>query len=640
MQFKHPEILWALLLLLIPILIHLLQLRRFKKTPFTNVAMLQRVVTESKKSQNLKKWLLLFTRLLLIAALVIAFTQPFSAKTEALTQKETVLYLDNSFSMQAKRNGMSLLTKSIQDLLQIVPEDEVFSLFTNNETFRDVTIKQVQNRLLNLEMTPEQLSLGQVALKAGALYSDSEQSLKNLIVISDLQDRLQPDESFQNLTNLYLVQTLPDNTKNIYIDSLYLGQADGNQIPLHIDVVGMEEGNTTPISLYDGDKLIAKTAVRGSGSEISKSILTLEQGKSIKGRVVIDDPVLRFDNHFYFNIDKRNNPKVLVISEDEASFLNRIFTEDLFDFQSFTLNELKYNLLESQNTIVLSGLKTIPNSLSIALVQFVKNGGGLVIIPNNEGIELDSYNLFFGQIGSLRFGEELSLEKKITGISFQHPLYRNVFEQEVENFDYPSVKKSYSVSSRPSVALAFGDETPFLLSFENCYVFTGSLQRENSNFINSPLVVPTFYNIAEQSLKGASVYQQIGKEQHVDIDYHLGQDNVIKLGNANMEFIPLQQSFSNKVRLRFTENPNEDGIYGVIAGNDTLQHLSFNYQRNESMLSYLSPNEIPQAKVHSNIDELFTQLQEDNSITDYWKWFVIFALLFALLELLIQKMFP
>jgi hypothetical protein len=46
MQFKYPEILWGLLLLLIPILIHLFQLRRFKKTLFTNVKFLKLVVSE------------------------------------------------------------------------------------------------------------------------------------------------------------------------------------------------------------------------------------------------------------------------------------------------------------------------------------------------------------------------------------------------------------------------------------------------------------------------------------------------------------------------------------------------------------------------------------------------------------------
>ena len=41
MQFKHPEILYFLLLLIVPILVHLFQLRRFKKQEFTNVKLLK-----------------------------------------------------------------------------------------------------------------------------------------------------------------------------------------------------------------------------------------------------------------------------------------------------------------------------------------------------------------------------------------------------------------------------------------------------------------------------------------------------------------------------------------------------------------------------------------------------------------------
>ena len=134
MQFKHPELLWALLVLLIPIIVHLFQLRRFKKTPFTNVAMLQKVVAESRKSSTIKKWLLLFTRMALLSCLVIAFAQPFFANKDALKEKETVIYLDNSFSMQGKKDGLSLLEKSIQDFLRVVPDNTTFTLFTNDKT--------------------------------------------------------------------------------------------------------------------------------------------------------------------------------------------------------------------------------------------------------------------------------------------------------------------------------------------------------------------------------------------------------------------------------------------------------------------------------------------------------------------------
>lgn len=117
MQFKHPELLWALLLLLIPIIIHLFQLRRFQKITFTNVKFLKNVKLQTRKSSQIKKWLVLITRLLLLACLVFAFTQPFTTNSDTFNAKnETVIYLDNSFSMEAKGNNGSLLNEAIQDV--------------------------------------------------------------------------------------------------------------------------------------------------------------------------------------------------------------------------------------------------------------------------------------------------------------------------------------------------------------------------------------------------------------------------------------------------------------------------------------------------------------------------------------------
>ena len=124
MQFKHPELLWALLLLLIPIIIHLFQLRRFQKEAFTNVKLLKNIKLQTRKSSQLKKWLTLLTRLLLLACAILAFAQPFTTNSEKFKSKnETVLYLDNSFSMQAKGSNGSLLNEAIQDILLNYNED-------------------------------------------------------------------------------------------------------------------------------------------------------------------------------------------------------------------------------------------------------------------------------------------------------------------------------------------------------------------------------------------------------------------------------------------------------------------------------------------------------------------------------------
>ncbi|NNF81477.1 MAG: hypothetical protein HKM99_01920, partial [Flavobacteriaceae bacterium] len=114
MQFKQPEILYALILLLIPIIVHLFQLRRFKKVPFTNVEFLKTVTKQTRKSRVLKKWLVLATRLLMLAAIILAFAQPFTSENEeALTESETVIYLDNSFSMQAKGDRGELMRRAV-----------------------------------------------------------------------------------------------------------------------------------------------------------------------------------------------------------------------------------------------------------------------------------------------------------------------------------------------------------------------------------------------------------------------------------------------------------------------------------------------------------------------------------------------
>lgn len=179
MQFKYPEVLYALFLLLIPILVHLFQLRRFEKTAFTNVKFLQNVILQTRKSSQLKKWLILCTRLLALAALVFAFAQPYFANRDIVkTEKETVIYLDNSFSMETKGEKGALLKRAVQELLNTVPENEEISIFTNTETFKNTTIKSIRNELLQLEYSHQQEAIPSVILKGRKLFSKQKNSVK------------------------------------------------------------------------------------------------------------------------------------------------------------------------------------------------------------------------------------------------------------------------------------------------------------------------------------------------------------------------------------------------------------------------------------------------------------------------------
>jgi len=637
MQFKHPELLWALFLLLIPIIIHLFQLRRFKKTPFTNVAMLQKVTAESRKSNSLKKWLLLLTRLLLLTCLIIAFAQPFFAKNTALQEKEMVIYLDDSFSMQAKKEGLSLLEQAVQDLVKTVPNNTKFSLFTNNLTLNNVALKNVQNQLLSLDYSPNQLSFSEVILKAKSLFSRSKATAKSLIIISDFQERKQnfQQDSIKDL-KIHLVDLKPDETNNISIDSLYLNNSTKNKFELNIEVSGIPEGETVPISIYNANRLIAKTAVANNASKKTTTTLSLPKNEVIKGRVTLSDNSLVYDNNFYFNIDERDKIKVLAIGNAESGFLNRIFTQDEFEFENRNLKNLNYSEIDQQNLVIINGISAIPTSLQAILKQFHQKNGSMVMIPALNP-DSNTYNTFLSGLTAIKFNAKMEQEQKITTIAFDHPLFENVFEKKVSNFDYPKVKTFWSISSNSPQLLSFANNAPFLVGNNNVFVFTASLNDENSNFKNAPLIVPTFYNIGLNSLKNPKLYATIGDNTIIDVSKKIEKDHVLKVAKTGVEFIPLQQSFSNKVQLSFLDNPDTDGIYSLIDANDTLRNISFNYNREESILRYQNTADFAVSSIQNDIPKVFENMAKDNSITQYWKWFIIFALVFALVEVLIQK---
>ena len=637
MQFKYPELLWALLALLIPIFIHLFQLRRFKKTAFTNVKLLQKVVSESRKSSTIKKWLLLATRLLLIGALVIAFAQPFFAEIGSLQEKETVIYLDDSFSMQAKINTSSLLETAIQELIGVIPKDQKFSLFTNHQSFSEVTIDDIQNDLLQLNFTEEQLKLDEIYLKAATFFSPNQNTQKRILVISDFQERIAPinDVESGNIQS-HLVKLVPSQIGNIAIDSAFINSTNEMNLELTVLLSSNSEIESVPVSLFNKAKLIAKTSAVFDSDRKAKIDFTLAKDEVIDAKIEIQESGLSYDNQLFFNINQKEKIKVLVINEGNADYLKRIFPEKEFQFLSYPPSNLNYSLLESQNIIFLNELKAIPNGLYNALVSFSTNGGSLVIIPSNEP-DINTYNQLLNPFFATAFAEKITAERNISNIAFSHPLYTNVFEKQVTNFLYPKVFSYLKIKTNAPPILSFENGDPFLVGLNGIYAFTASIATENSNFKNSPLIVPTLYKMGINSLKLPELYQVIGFTNQLDIPVLLEKDNIIKIVKDDYEFIPKQQSLANKVSLFFDENLWEDGIFNIINGDTNVGNISFNYPRTESNLVYMNTDNIKSNSYQTSIPALFKSLEKDNLVTELWKWFIILALLFILVEVLIQK---
>lgn len=637
MLFKHPELFWALFLLIIPILIHLFQLRKFQNTPFTNVKLLEKVISKSRKSSTLKKWLLLLTRLCFLLALILAFTRPYLANTSIAFKREMVIYLDNSFSMQARINNISSLEKSVQEIIQTIPADMDISLFTNKEVFQNTTVKGLRESLMALDFTYEQLDYNQIILKGKSLFSKEENAIKNLILISDFQSRDLQDSLFIGEDiSIHHVRTIPDDLSNVSIDSAYIRDVNISTKELWVNLSSQSELETIPVSLFDKDRLIAKNAAKFDENKTAEVLFTLPPAESIQGTITISDAGLSYDNQFFFNLNKKEQIRVLAIGNEDSGFLGRIFTKDDFIFLSTDLKNINYSELAIQNLIILNEVEALPNSLKDAISVFLSKGGNLVIIPALEG-SMSDYNSLIPKALETSLNSLVKEERSVTDINFNHPIYRSVFTQSVQNFQFPKVQSYFELKTKLPSIINFQDKSPFLVGNSSIYIFSAPLSSPNSTFKNSPLIVPTFYNIGTNSLKLSNLFFEIGGNNEVDIPVSLGQDDVLKLLNADFEFIPNQIRYPTKTTIKFIENPNKDGIYAINNKVETLQHIAFNYDRAESIMDYPSLETLNAASLESNLTESFKNIEKELSITELWKWFIIFAIIFMLCEVLIQK---
>jgi len=638
MQFKHPELLYALFLLLIPIFIHLFQLRKFQKVAFTNVAFLKKVTIQTRKSSQLKKWLTLLMRLLALACIILAFAQPFTASKTALnTEKETVLYVDNSFSMQLKGNEGPLLQRALQQLYAQTIATENVSWFTNDYSQKNTSLQDFKNDILSVNYTQKQLTPSEIILKSNQLFSKNNTAEKRLIVVSDFQLKGSfPSQDIGKTENIKIdvVQLKAINAKNISLDTAYvLNKNLIVKVTSHGEISG-----TIPVSLFNKETLIAKTAIDFSNQRTKSISFEINEISNFKGKLEINDPNLIFDNTLYFNINETKKIKVLSLNESSTTYLQRIYNQKEFEFTQQDSENLNYGVFTEQNLIILNELKNIPESLSTAIKSFSDQGGSVLIIPSMEG-NLERYNALLMKLRIGTFSEIESKEKKITQIVFDHPLYADVFEKQVVNFQYPKVNSYYYLSTQASSILRYEDNKPFLVQQNNVYVSSASINLDNSNFQSSPLIVPTLYNIAQHSLPLPKLYFEIGKQNTYAVPVKLIQDEILTLKDSTLNFIPLQQTKETKVMVTTEDEPSKAGIFSIEKDNISIENVSYNYPRTESVLQYANPEDWEGITIYQTVDALFNAIDSENTINSYWKWFAIFALLFLILEMLILKFY-
>ena len=230
-MLTQPLFLIGLVAVGIPIAIHLLQLRRYRKVYFSNVDMLEELQNEDRRQRNLRQLLILAARILTILFLVLAFCQPvIRNRNSQIKAGGTVVsvYLDNSYSMECGGMEGSLLESARQKAREIAeaykPGDQ-FQLLTNDFAggqFHWLSREEFLTAVAAVQTSADTQNLSAVALRQNDFLRSSGAANRHAYIVSDFQ-RTTSDLASYPVDSTIFTTFIPlggSDVANVYVDSL------------------------------------------------------------------------------------------------------------------------------------------------------------------------------------------------------------------------------------------------------------------------------------------------------------------------------------------------------------------------------------------------------------------------------------
>jgi hypothetical protein len=663
MEFSKPSVFYYLFLLAIPLIIHLFNFRKHKKIFFSNIYFLREIQTKSQSQNKIKQWLLLLNRMLIVSMIITAFAMPFFKKTHNIQEASKIgLYIDNSFSMsKIDENNTSLIDyakNNAKEIINTLTDAQKILIITNDFERKHqkwYSPKEVISLIDSIKISGNPNQLNTVLAK----YSQNidSNSVNHLYLLSDFQKQI-PVQLPNFSKNLSIKIGLLENSyndSNLSIDSCYLStpfrkKNEIENLNIVIQNHGSEDIITNAELFINNQKKSTHSIEVPAKSTIIKTINYVNpmNTATIHGKIIIDDSLIQFDNQIFFTYKTDNQIPVLNIYEDTTShYLTNLFSDSIFDFKTYNINQIEYSLFDNFNLIILDELKNIPNSLASRLKQYVSGGNSIFIFPN-QNTEIQSYNQFFQTVNVDFLNKWIQSDRAIELINYQHPLFQSVFSKKVNNINLPKIQGSFlvkkNISSQNRDILNFSDQSPFLAEylFQSGHIFLtlSDLSIHNSNFPEHALFVPCLYN-ATLLNNQKNIYTTIESENIIELN-SMNTNDIIRL-QKERELDVIGDVISPSL-VRFSNLISKDGHYKLIINNTDHKSISFNYNRRESTTNYWKKKEIQNIFLNQDIDFLRIKnnlipinYKENNQKNNTSLFFITLAIIFLIIELILLR---
>lgn len=668
MSFLFPQFLWALSFLSIPIIIHLFNFRRPKKVAFSNVQLLENIKASTSSVQNLKHLLILLSRLLFLALLILAFAQPYipasnDLKSENAMQK--IFYLDNSFSMQQEKDGATLLNfalSGLEDFQSIIGSNEEVYFLDNDFQVKDLfpySKNGFMDRISEVESSFSPRSMTEILQRVN---EQGDNSNKEIFIISDFQKSTLGDISeleldSQNIYHIIPIQNL--ETSNIYIDSIWLKKPfvlenEDNELNVRFNYQGVDPIENFPVKLFIDDRQAAASSISLQAGNASEIVFSLPQisGGIKKGYITINDNPVFFDNEYYFILNPVNDINVSVLGEKENPYFKALFeTEDIFKYTFIPLSNPDLTALSASDFIVLDAIEDYPNYLKDLTKKALDEGVHILLNPNPKADNLDFLSEFnLNVLSALVEAESIELKKP----DLSNPFFQGIFDDLDNNTDMPRAKAVLNLGGFQRTHLFYRDGKTFLGEREigsgKMYVFTADIGNESSNFYRHSIFVPVMYKMLIESVNNENnaLAYTFGKGSiSLELDARQKSEAALRLKRESFEIIPEQNPTKSGLRFKVPNINLEAGFFELVLNDSLIAEIAMNINRNESRMEFLQLSEIDEsfAKYKNVIleesmefDAFAREYRESRFGTPLWKYFLICSLLFLLAEIILIRL--
>lgn len=427
LAFLNPLLLWAVPLCAVPIVIHLLNRRRFKKVPWAAMEFLLAAMKRNRKRLRMEQWLVLLLRTLAVLLLVALVARPQLGGGGLLGSKiHHVVVLDDSASM-TQRSGSTTLFVKAQDRVRTLVDE--LATHRGGDTFSLVrTSRAAVPDLWNQRVGPElgkrvatllkELTVGDGAPDFGASLATTVKRAEEVTEASKTQfyvvgDRRAHDWSTEDdkprpalLAALHALRPDKDHVTVLgaagpannlaVVDVRLIDRLAVAAVPttLAVDVQNFGLDPTTPTTVaveVDGQSRVVLTVPQlAPGERIAVPIgHTFHQAGPHRIDAMLE-PTEQFplDDRRTLALDVRDKSRVLLVDgqpdeeDGETFFLQAAMemVESGIEPQVVTDQTIEETDFKLFDLIWLCNVQTLSAATAKRLEEYVASGGGLAIL--------------------------------------------------------------------------------------------------------------------------------------------------------------------------------------------------------------------------------------------------------------------